>query len=70
MIKTQFSEVRFKGNKEKADDVYADTNNMSAEDVAEAVVWSATLPPYFNVNRMEIMPTVQSFAGHPIERFD
>ena len=70
MIKTQFSEVRFKGNKEKAADVYADTNNMTAEDVAEAVVWSATLPPYFNVNRMEIMPTVQSFAGHPIERFD
>jgi len=70
MIKTQFSEVRFKGNKEKAADVYADTNNMTADDVAEAVVWSATLPPYFNVNRMEIMPTVQSFAGHPIERFD
>lgn len=70
MIKTQFSKVRFKGDKEKAEDVYADTNNMTAEDVAEAVVWSATLPPYFNVNRMEIMPTVQSFAGHPIERFD
>ncbi len=70
MIETQFSKVRFKGNDEKAENVYANTRNMHAEDIAEAVVWSACLPPYFNINRMEIMPTVQSFAGHPIERFD
>lgn len=70
MIKTQFLEVRFKGDKEKAASVCANTNNMTAEDVAEAVVWSATLPPYFNVNRLEIMPTVQSFGPNTIERFD
>jgi len=70
MIQTQFSTVRFKGDADKAKDVYANTNNMTAEDVAEAVVWSATLPSYFNVNRMEIMPTVQSFGPLPIERFD
>lgn len=70
MIQTQFSEVRFKGDALKAENVYANTKNMRAEDVAEAVFWTACLPPYFNVNRMEIMPTVQSFAGHPIERFD
>ncbi len=70
MIQTQFSDVRFKGDKEKAANVYANTNNMTADDVAEAVVWSATLPPYFNVNRMEIMPTVQSFGPNPVERFD
>ncbi len=69
-IETQFSKVRFKGDEKRADAVYANTNNMNADDVAEAIVWSATLPPYFNVNRMEIMPTVQSFAPNPIERFD
>lgn len=69
-IETQFSKVRFKGDDVRADAVYANTNNMNAEDIAEAIVWSATLPPYFNVNRMEIMPTVQSFAPNPIERFD
>lgn len=69
-IETQFSAVRFKGNVEKAKAVYANTRNMHAEDVAEAVVWSTTLPPYFNVNRMEIMPTVQSFSSLSIERFD
>ena len=70
MIETQFSAVRFKGDTEKARSVYANTNNMHAEDVAEAVFWSATLPPYFNVNRMEIMPTVQSFGPLTIDRFD
>ncbi len=69
-IQTQFSEVRFKGDKAKADAVYANTNNMTANDVAEAVTWSACLPPYFNVNRMEIMPTVQSFGPLTMERFD
>ncbi len=69
-IQTQFSEVRFKGDKAKADAVYANTNNMTAEDVAEAVTWSACLPPHFNVNRMEIMPTVQSFGPLTMERFD
>lgn len=70
MIQTQFSTVRFKGDAEKARKVYANTANMNADDIAEAVVWSATLPPYFNVNRMEIMPTVQSFSPFSIERFD
>ena len=69
-IQTQFSEVRFKGDKAKADAVYANTNNMTANDVAEAVTWSACLPPYFNVNRMEIMPTVQSFGPLTMERSD
>jgi 3-hydroxy acid dehydrogenase / malonic semialdehyde reductase len=70
MIETQFSTVRFKGDADKAKAVYANTENMRAEDIAEAVFWSATLPPYFNINRMEIMPTVQSFGGLTIERFD
>lgn len=69
-IQTQFSEVRFKGDKNRADAVYANTNNMNAEDIAEAVTWSACLPEYFNINRMEIMPTVQSFGGLTTERFE
>ncbi len=70
MIETQFSKVRFKGDADKAAGVYANTRNMTADDVAESVVWCATLPPYFNVNRLEIMPTVQSFGPNPVERFD
>ncbi len=69
-IETQFSKVRFKGDIDRAESVYANTNNMHADDVAEAIVWTATLPPYFNVNSMEIMPTAQTFAGLVTERFD
>lgn len=68
MVETQFSKVRFKGNLEQAAKVYADTAPLTAEDVAESVVWAATLPEHFNVNRLEIMPTVQSFGPLPVER--
>lgn len=70
MVETQFSAVRFKGDVSKAATVYENTDNIYAEDIAEAVFWSATLPPVMNVNRIEIMPTVQTFAPLSVERFD
>lgn len=70
MVETQFSLVRFKGDAAKAQAVYANTKTINADDIAEAVVWSTTLPPQFNINRMEIMPTVQSFGALVTERFD
>lgn len=68
MVETAFSEVRFKGDKDRAASVYADTDPLTAEDVAESVFWTATLPPHFNVNTMEIMPTVQTFGALPVHR--
>ncbi len=67
-VETQFSTVRFKGDAERAAKVYAGTQSLTADDVAETVFWAATLPPHFNVNRVEIMPTCQSFAGLTVER--
>lgn len=69
MVETQFSRVRFKGDEGAAAHVYANTKPLKAEDVAEGVFWAATLPEHFNVNRLEIMPTVQSFGPLPVERF-
>ena len=69
-VETQFSEVRFKGDKERANSVYANTKNIYAEDVGETVFWAATLPEHVNINRLEVMATVQSFGPNPIERFD
>lgn len=69
MVETQFSTVRFKGDTDKAQSVYADTAPLQAEDVAESVFWAATLPVHVNINRIELMPTVQSFGPHPVERF-
>lgn len=68
MCRTEFSEVRFRGDTEKAEAVYAGMTPLSAEDVADAVVWTATLPAHVNVNVLELMPTDQSFAGFAVHR--
>lgn len=68
MVETGFSLRRFKGDKEKADAVYANARPLLAEDIAETVFWVATLPERANVNSLEIMPTTQSWAPWQIER--
>jgi len=67
-VETQFSSVRFKGDEDKARAVYAGTQSLQAEDIAQAVAWVATLPPYCNVNRLEMMPTGQAFGPLTMER--
>jgi 3-hydroxy acid dehydrogenase/malonic semialdehyde reductase len=67
-VETQFSTVRFKGDETRAGAVYGGTVSLKAEDIAESVVWAATLPPHVNINRLEIMPTMQYPAGLAIER--
>jgi len=68
MVETQFSLVRFKGDAEKANAVYANTDPLQAEDIAETVTWIATLPEHVNVNTIEVMPTKQSFSPLAVER--
>ena len=41
---------------------------MTAEDIAEQILYVATLPPHLNINRLEIMPVTQSFAGFQVAR--
>ena len=60
---TEFSSVRFEGDKAKADNVYKNTTPLTSEDVAETVRWVVSLPAHFNVNSIEIMPVVQAWAG-------
>lgn len=67
-VETQFSLARFKGDADRAGKVYANTVSLTADDVAETVTWVATLPPHVNINRVEMMPTMQSFAGLSVER--
>ncbi len=68
LVETDFSLVRFKGDAEKAKNVYANTTPLIAEDIAESVFWAATLPEHVNINRMEIMPTKQTFGPLIVER--
>jgi 3-hydroxy acid dehydrogenase / malonic semialdehyde reductase len=68
MAETEFSTVRFSGDKAKADAVYAGMQPLTAQDVAESVYWATTLPPHVNVNTMELMPVAQSFAPFQVAR--
>jgi 3-hydroxy acid dehydrogenase/malonic semialdehyde reductase len=68
MAETEFSLVRFKGDEERAKAAYRGFPALTAEDVAEAVVWCAGLPPHVNVNTLELMSVMQSFAGFSITR--
>lgn len=58
-VKTDFSIVRFKGDKERADAVYAGHQNLVADDIAEAIRWVASLPEHVNIDRLVIKPTDQ-----------
>jgi 3-hydroxy acid dehydrogenase / malonic semialdehyde reductase len=68
MADTEFSLVRFGGDKEKADATYTGMRPLTGDDVAEAVYWAATLPPHVNINTIELMPTQQSFAPFQVAR--
>ena len=65
---TEFSEVRFKGDKSKAAAVYAGAEPMIAEDIAETVFWVATRPARVNVNTISMMATCQAFSPIAIHR--
>ena len=65
---TEFSEVRFGGDAERAAGVYAGTQALNPEDIASAVEWVTSQPDHVNVNVLELMPVVQSFAALPIDR--
>jgi 3-hydroxy acid dehydrogenase / malonic semialdehyde reductase len=68
MADTEFSTVRFSGNKAKADAVYTGMQPLTASDIAGSVYWAATLPPHVNVNTIELMPVAQSFAPFQVAR--
>jgi 3-hydroxy acid dehydrogenase/malonic semialdehyde reductase len=68
MAETEFSLVRFKGDEARARAVYQGMPPLTAADVAEAVFWCATLPAHVNVNRLELMSVMQSFAGFSVKR--
>jgi 3-hydroxy acid dehydrogenase/malonic semialdehyde reductase len=65
---TEFSQVRFHGDEEKAEKVYQNTEPLTAEDVADTVHWVATRPEHVNINSVELMPVYQSFAGLSVHR--
>ena len=65
---TEFSVVRFGGDRAKAGQVYEGVHPLEAGDVAEAVHWAASLPSHVNINVIEMMPVAQSFGPLAVAR--
>lgn len=68
LAETEFSLVRFHGDKEKADNVYKGTNPLTAEDIANSVLWAAQQPQHVNINSIELMPTSQTWAALAVDK--
>ncbi len=68
LCESEFSVIRFKGDAEKAAGVYAGTEPILPDDIAEIVYWTTTLPPHININSLEVMPVDQGFGPFPINR--
>jgi NADP-dependent 3-hydroxy acid dehydrogenase YdfG len=62
-VETEFSIVRFKGDKERADNVYKGFEPLDPKDIAEAIYFAASQPPHVNINDMVIMPTAQASSS-------
>ncbi len=63
LVETEFSKVRFHGDEEKAAQVYRTIKALSPEDVADAIVWSASRPAHVQVAEIIIFPTAQASAA-------
>ena len=68
MVETEFTVVRTGGSQQASDALYGGANPMTGEDIAETILWVASLPPHLNINTLELMPVSQSFAGFQVAR--
>ena len=60
LVQTEFSQVRFRGDKERAAKTYMGMTALRAEDIADAVLFCATRPAHVNITELTIMPTDQA----------
>ena len=65
---TEFSNVRFKGDDKRAEKVYENVQYVTPQDIANMVLWLNQQPEHVNINRIEVMPTAQTFAPLNVAR--
>ena len=63
-VDTEFSEVRFKGDKDRAKKVYDGYEPLHAQDIAEIIWFAASRPAHVTINDLLIMPTAQASTSH------
>jgi 3-hydroxy acid dehydrogenase / malonic semialdehyde reductase len=60
LVETEFSEVRFHGNRERAKGVYTGMDPLTADDIAEIILFTASRPPHVNIMDTIVLPVAQS----------
>jgi 3-hydroxy acid dehydrogenase / malonic semialdehyde reductase len=68
LAETEFSLVRFKGDAASAKKIYEGTNPLTAEDIAEILVWIASRPPHVNIDEILVKPIDQVEMGKVFRR--
>lgn len=68
MVETEFSEVRFHGDSQRAAGVYKGVEPLTGEDIAETIAWIVQLPAHMNVNDMVLMPAQQAGAYYTYKK--
>ncbi|MDR6233920.1 SDR family oxidoreductase [Pseudomonas oryzihabitans] len=68
LSESEFSVVRFGGDQAKADAVYAGTEPLTPDDIAESIHWTLNQPKHVNINRIQLMATCQAFSNFNIHR--
>jgi NADP-dependent 3-hydroxy acid dehydrogenase YdfG len=62
MVETEFSLVRFDGDADRAAEVYQGVDALTADDVADCIVWAATRPSHVNIDQIVVKPRDQASA--------
>lgn len=62
IVETEFSKVRFRGDSERAETVYANLTPLTPEDIADVILFCVTRPPHVNLSEILVLPTDQSGA--------
>jgi 3-hydroxy acid dehydrogenase/malonic semialdehyde reductase len=67
MVRTNFANTRFHGDQAKVEAVYQGMNHLVGDDIANTVVYCATLPAHVNISEIQVFPTDQT-AAHMVHR--
>jgi len=68
LAESEFSIVRFRGDVKEAAQVYAGTEPLIPDDIANIIYWVVSLPTHVNINSIEVMPTCQTWGPFAIHR--
>lgn len=68
MCESEFSLVRFGGDQARYNATYAGAEPIQPQDIADTIFWILNQPAHININRLELMPITQSWAGFAVDR--